>query len=292
VLNDSSPSRRPTACGDATTPRCAGAGSGFTILNDLAVAAAYVRKHEGVSRVAVVDLDVHQGDGTATLFEGDGSVFTLSMHCGANFPFRKARSDLDIDVPSGVPATRPAAAGAPRAASQLPPRVGTADAGYLRLLRETLPTMLRRFRPELAPPWRRGSEPQAGVRLTRPVARPSRCCTTRASTCGRATGSATSSCRTPASGAATGTSSRRVCAAASPSRASSAAGTTEIHWRWRGGTHCSIAQPRGCGAGLRASPAVRLRRCLSKGLRPGETPGERGAGSLRRRRATELEGRV
>jgi len=98
-------------------------GSGFTILNDLAVAAKYMISHERLERVAIVDLDVHQGDGTASIFEGDMSVFTLSMHCGDNFPLRKSRSDLDIDVPAG-----------------------TADADYLRMLSGALPAMLASFR--------------------------------------------------------------------------------------------------------------------------------------------------
>jgi acetoin utilization deacetylase AcuC-like enzyme len=135
-------------------------GSGFTILNDLAVAAMYMLNHEKVERVAIVDLDVHQGDGerrgatraaarlhacrlpasrchwrvqavflcsgTASIFEGDSAVFTLSMHCGKNFPFHKCRSSLDIDV-----------------------EPGTADREYMRLLSGALPAMLSRFRPQL-----------------------------------------------------------------------------------------------------------------------------------------------
>ena len=77
-------------------------GSGFTILNDLAIAAEWARAHAGVKRVAIVDLDVHQGDGTAALFADNPDVYTFSMHCGANFPFRKAVSDCDVDVPRGT----------------------------------------------------------------------------------------------------------------------------------------------------------------------------------------------
>ena len=101
-------------------------GSGFTILNDLAIAARWAQAHTSVRRVLVVDLDVHQGDGTAALFAGDPSVFTFSMHCGTNFPFRKQASDLDVDVPKG-----------------------TADAGYLTLLRGTLPGLLQQQSPDL-----------------------------------------------------------------------------------------------------------------------------------------------
>ena len=102
-------------------------GSGFTILNDLAVAAAWARRHAGVERVAIIDLDVHQGDGTASIFEADEKVFTCSMHCGANFPFRKASSDMDIDVPRG-----------------------TTDDEYLRILADdALPTILGTAKPDL-----------------------------------------------------------------------------------------------------------------------------------------------
>ena len=94
-------------------------GSGFTILNDLAIAATWARGHTSVRRVAVVDLDVHQGDGTAAIFRNDDDTFTMSMHCGANFPFRKQASDLDVDVPRG-----------------------TGDRGYLQMLREHLPAVL------------------------------------------------------------------------------------------------------------------------------------------------------
>lgn len=74
----------------------------------------------------VVDLDVHQGDGTAAILSEEPRAFTLSMHCGANFPARKQLSDLDIDVPAG-----------------------TGDAEYLALLAEHLPSVLSRFRLDL-----------------------------------------------------------------------------------------------------------------------------------------------
>ena len=81
-------------------------GSGFCVFNDVAVAArlmqAEVRRlgHRGL-RVWVIDLDVHQGNGTASIFRDDPTVFTLSLHGARNFPFRKEASDLDVDLPDG-----------------------------------------------------------------------------------------------------------------------------------------------------------------------------------------------
>jgi acetoin utilization deacetylase AcuC-like enzyme len=72
-------------------------GSGFCVFNDIAVAIHALRKHEGLERAAVIDLDVHQGDGTAQLFEDDPTVLTLSFHGRHNFPFRKQRSKIDVD---------------------------------------------------------------------------------------------------------------------------------------------------------------------------------------------------
>lgn len=81
-------------------------GSGFCVFNDVAVAARLMqarwhRLHRQLLRVAVVDLDVHQGNGTAAIFRDDASVFTLSMHGARNFPFRKEPSDLDVELPDG-----------------------------------------------------------------------------------------------------------------------------------------------------------------------------------------------
>lgn len=81
-------------------------GSGYCVFNDLAVAARLMqaewhRLHRRVLRVAVIDLDVHQGNGTAAIFRDDPSVYTLSMHGEKNFPFRKVPGDLDIDLPDG-----------------------------------------------------------------------------------------------------------------------------------------------------------------------------------------------
>lgn len=101
-------------------------GSGFCIFNDMAVAARVLQQAARVDRILIIDLDVHQGDGTAAIFQGDPSVFTFSVHCGANFPFRKQQSDLD-----------------------LPLAIGTDDAVYLSALKATLPDLLDRLQPDL-----------------------------------------------------------------------------------------------------------------------------------------------
>ena len=81
-------------------------GGGYCVFNDAAVAARLMqaehhRSHRQLLRVAIVDLDVHQGNGSASIFADDPTVFTLSMHGAKNFPFRKERSDLDVDLPDG-----------------------------------------------------------------------------------------------------------------------------------------------------------------------------------------------
>ena len=75
-----------------------GEGSGYCVFNDIAVAACWLLRERGLTRVAVADCDVHQGDGTAQIFEGDARVFTLSLHGRKNFPFRKQRSRLDVEL--------------------------------------------------------------------------------------------------------------------------------------------------------------------------------------------------
>jgi acetoin utilization deacetylase AcuC-like enzyme len=75
-----------------------GEGSGFCVFNDIAVAILYLRHHRGIAKAAVIDLDVHQGDGTAAIFEHDPDVFTLSFHGRNNFPFRKQRSRIDVEL--------------------------------------------------------------------------------------------------------------------------------------------------------------------------------------------------
>ena len=80
----------------------AGHGEGFCVFNDVAVATRTLQNETGLRRVAVVDLDVHQGNGTAVIFEDDPDVFTLSVHGASNYPFRKESSDLDIALPDGT----------------------------------------------------------------------------------------------------------------------------------------------------------------------------------------------
>jgi acetoin utilization deacetylase AcuC-like enzyme len=76
----------------------AGHGEGFCVFNDVAVAVRVLQREGRVRRVAIVDLDVHQGNGTAGIFAGDPDVFTFSMHGAKNFPFQKARSTLDVEL--------------------------------------------------------------------------------------------------------------------------------------------------------------------------------------------------
>lgn len=101
-------------------------GEGFCLLNDIAMGAAYAKCAHGLQRILVVDLDVHQGNGTAKIFEGDPSVFTFSMHGLKNYPLRKEQSDLDIALADG-----------------------TDDETYLYTLRETLPALIDRVEPQL-----------------------------------------------------------------------------------------------------------------------------------------------
>jgi len=77
-------------------------GSGFCVFNDLAIAVLALRRDSGIRRAAILDLDVHQGDGTAAIFEGDPDVLTVSLHGENNFPFRKQRSQIDIALPDGT----------------------------------------------------------------------------------------------------------------------------------------------------------------------------------------------
>jgi len=77
-------------------------GEGFCVFNDAAIAARAMQVEAGLQRIAIVDCDVHQGNGTASIFAGDESVFTFSMHGMNNFPFRKETSDLDIELADGT----------------------------------------------------------------------------------------------------------------------------------------------------------------------------------------------
>ena len=81
-------------------------GSGFCVFNDAAVAtrlmqSEWSRQYRHPLKVAIIDLDVHQGNGTAHIFEQDDSVFTMSIHGARNFPFAKESSDLDVELPDG-----------------------------------------------------------------------------------------------------------------------------------------------------------------------------------------------
>ncbi len=100
-------------------------GEGFCMLNDQAIAANYLLKKALAKSVLIVDLDVHQGNGTAEIFEHQPKVFTFSMHGANNFPYRKERSDLDIPLPDGME-----------------------DDAYLLLLKEALPKLIREVKPD------------------------------------------------------------------------------------------------------------------------------------------------
>ena len=126
-------------------------GGGYCVFNDAAVAARLMqaewhRARRALLRVAIIDLDVHQGNGSAAIFRDDPTVFTLSLHGAKNFPFRKERSDLDVDLPDGC-----------------------TDAPYLRALDTALAELWRRH--EAAPPglvfYVAGADPHEGDRLGR-----------------------------------------------------------------------------------------------------------------------------
>ena len=77
-------------------------GSGYCVFNDIAVCAKMALEREFIDRVAVLDLDVHQGDGTAAILRDTPGAITISVHCEANFPFRKVASDFDLPLPTGA----------------------------------------------------------------------------------------------------------------------------------------------------------------------------------------------
>ncbi len=79
----------------------AASGEGFCVFNDSAIAARAVQAERAADRIAVMDCDVHQGNGTASIFADDPTVFTFSVHGAKNFPFQKARSDLDVELEDG-----------------------------------------------------------------------------------------------------------------------------------------------------------------------------------------------
>jgi acetoin utilization deacetylase AcuC-like enzyme len=118
-------------------------GAGYCVFNDLAVAANRLLAEADASRILIVDLDVHQGDGTAALLAGRADIATYSVHAEKNFPARKARSTLDVPLADG-----------------------TNDAAYLDALASTLPPLLDRFGPDLIL-YQAGVDPHAEDRLGR-----------------------------------------------------------------------------------------------------------------------------
>lgn len=102
-------------------------GEGFCLLNDMAVAANYLLHQKKAYKILIIDLDVHQGNGTAKLFENNRSTFTFSMHGAHNYPFHKEQSDLDI-----------------------PLKDGTTGQEYLQILHDTLPELIKKVNPDFA----------------------------------------------------------------------------------------------------------------------------------------------
>ena len=102
-------------------------GEGFCLLNDVGVAANYFLTKGISKKILVIDLDVHQGNGTAQIFQNDPRVFTFSMHGAKNYPTRKEKSDLDIGLPDK-----------------------TEDEAYLKILKNTLPKLIESVKPDLA----------------------------------------------------------------------------------------------------------------------------------------------
>jgi acetoin utilization deacetylase AcuC-like enzyme len=100
-------------------------GEGFCMLNDQAIAANYLLHKQLAKSILVIDLDVHQGNGTAQIFENESRVFTFSIHGANNFPFRKERSSLDIPLPDGI-----------------------TDEQYLSILYDTLPKIIAQQKPD------------------------------------------------------------------------------------------------------------------------------------------------
>jgi acetoin utilization deacetylase AcuC-like enzyme len=118
-------------------------GSGFCIFNDVAVAARVLLAEGAVARLMVIDLDVHQGDGTAAIFAGDGRVFTLSAHAASNFPLRKQTSDHDLPLADDLD-----------------------DDAYLAAVGRLLPELLEQVQPQLVL-YNAGVDPHRDDRLGR-----------------------------------------------------------------------------------------------------------------------------
>ena len=102
-------------------------GEGFCLLNDMAIASNYLRHHNLATKILIIDLDVHQGNGTAKIFGEVSDVFTFSMHGKNNYPFIKQKSDLDIELPDGIH-----------------------DKDYLRILYSHLPELIKKVKPDFA----------------------------------------------------------------------------------------------------------------------------------------------
>lgn len=100
-------------------------GEGFCLLNDFAVATNYLLQQKLASKILIIDLDVHQGNGTAKIFEDENRVFTFSIHGKNNYPFIKEKSDLDVELPDGIN-----------------------DDSYLQKLATVLPTVLQNTKPD------------------------------------------------------------------------------------------------------------------------------------------------
>ena len=77
-------------------------GNGYCVFNDVAVATSYLKKKYKYKKILILDLDVHQGDGTAKIFESDHSVFTVSIHSKKNYPSKKQKSNIDIELEDGI----------------------------------------------------------------------------------------------------------------------------------------------------------------------------------------------
>ena len=118
-------------------------GEGFCVLNDVAVAALVLRRNRAIRRSLIVDLDVHQGNGTAAIFANDSQVYTFSMHGERNYPFRKASSDCDVALQDNTP-----------------------DEVYLGILARHLPQVIEASRPDLIF-YLAGIDPMAGDRFGR-----------------------------------------------------------------------------------------------------------------------------
>ncbi|MDJ0642118.1 MAG: histone deacetylase [Erythrobacter sp.] len=118
-------------------------GAGYCVFNDLAVASNRLVAEGHARRILIIDLDVHQGDGTASLTAGREEIATLSVHAEKNFPVRKARSNIDIGLPDG-----------------------TGDDGYMAVLRNHIPNALDRFKPDFVF-YQAGVDPHANDKLGR-----------------------------------------------------------------------------------------------------------------------------